>query len=111
MANAKLNGPRYKYASIDTAPAAGGYWTDSVSMSSNNTLQLFFSRNGGGNATILLQYRLPHAGSAWVDYVSDVTLDDGVRCIIDDHGAGVKWRAGVDVGGYSSGTVIIGFDW
>lgn len=111
MSNGKLNGPRYKYASIDTAPAAGGYWSDSVSMSSNNTLELFFSRTGGGSATIGLQYKLPHANAAWVDYEGDVSLDDGVRCIIDDHGAGVKWRAGVAEGGYSSGSVIVGFDW
>ena len=111
MANSKLNGPRYKYASIDTAPSVGGYWSDSVSMVSENTNELFFSISGGGAGTVTIQYKLPHTAAAWTDYTTIETLETGARFRLDDHGAGVKWHAGIKLAGYSSGTVIVGFDW
>ena len=109
--NAKLNGPRYKYASIDTAPGTGGYWCDSVSMSAENANELFLNVSGGGTATVTVQYKLPHTGSVWTDYVTTETLESGARFRLDDHGAGVKWRVGVKSGGYASDTIIVGFDW
>jgi len=116
MANTVLNGERFKYASINTAPGTGGYWSNTVSMSAVKASPLFFSRSGGGVATVLLQYQLPHTGAAWQDYDSPISLTDGVRCRLDDEGAGVKWRAGVkeDTSAdptYTSGTIIVGFDW
>jgi len=116
MANAKLNGPRYHYASIDTAPGADGYWSDSVSMSKVNANELFFSQSGGGSGVVVIQFQLPHTGAAWQDYDSPVALSDGVRCRLDDRAAGVKWRAGIkeDTSAdptYTSGTIICGFDW
>ncbi len=111
MANGKLNGPRYKYASIDSAPAAAGYWCDSVSMSAENANELFLNVSGGGAATVTIQYKLPHTGSVWTDYVTAETLETGARFRLDDHGAGVKWHVGVKQGDYTSGTVIAGFDW
>jgi len=114
--NAKLNGPRYKYAKIDTAPGSGGYWSDSVSMSKENANQLFFSRSGAGIGTVVIQYQLPHTGAGWIDYDSPISLVDGVRCRLDDMAAGVKWRAGIEEdtsadSTYTSGTIIVGFDW
>ena len=111
MANQKLNGPRYSYASIDTAPGADGYWSDSVSMSKANANELFASISGGGVATVTLQYMLPHSGAAWTDYTTSETLESGGRFRMDDHGAGVKWRIGVKNGNYTSDTIIVGFDW
>lgn len=118
MPNSKLNGPRYKYASIDTDPAVGGYWSDSVSMSSENANELFFNVSGGGTGSITVQYKLPHTGSAWTDYTTTETLTTGARFRLDDHGAGVKWRGGMKEDTSAdplvvahSGTVIVGFDW
>lgn len=118
MANSKLNGPRYAYASIDTTPASGGYWSDSVSMSQKNTDVLFFSRSGGGLGSVTIQFKLPHAGSVWQDYLTTETLTDGARLRVADQGAGVKWRAGIkeDTSALPltvavSGTTIVGFDW
>ena len=110
MANSKSNGDRYSYATIDTAPGADGYWCDSVSMSKKNAGCLFFSYGGGGVATVTLQFQRQD-DTGWTDYLTDETLTDGARLILDDHGAGVKWRAGVKNGGLSSGTNRIGFDW
>jgi len=109
--NAKLNGPRYYYASIDTAPGEDGYWSDAVSMSKVNANELFLNVSGGGAATVTIQYKLPHVGATWTDYVTDETLETGARFRLDDHGAGVRWRVGVKNAVYSSGTVIVGFDW
>ena len=111
MANSKLNKERSAYASIDTAPGADGYWSDSVSMTSKNTKALFFSQSGGGEGTVSLQYQLNHTAAAWTDYVTTETFEDGVRFRLDDFAAGVKWRAGIKNAGYTSGTVVCGFDW
>ncbi len=116
MANTKLNGTRHAYASIDTAPGVGGYWCDSVSMSAKNATQLVFSRSGEGVGIVALQYQLPHAGATWIDYDSPISLVDGVRAVVDDMSAGVKWRAGIkednsaNPGRYESGTIIVGFE-
>ena len=116
MANAKLNGPRYQYASIDTAPGSGGYWSDAVSMSKVNANQLFLTVSGGGVGTVTVQYMLPHTGAIWTDYLTTETLTNGARLKLDDMGAGVKWRAGVEEDTSAdphtiTGTVIVGFDW
>ena len=110
MANAKLNGERHKYASIDTAPAAAGYWSDTVSTTTARGI-LFFSQSGGGTGTVTIQYKLPYSGAPWVDYTTTETLEDGVRLRLADQGAGVKWRAGIKQAGLSAGTVICGFDY
>lgn len=114
MANAKANGERYSYAVIDTAPGADGYWCDAVSMSSKNTRSLFFSIRGddeSSTSTISIQYKTPESGSAWQDYSTDETLAPGARFILEDWGAGVKWRAGVKNGDFAGGEVRVGFDW
>jgi len=112
MANAKSNGERYKYAKIDTAPAAAGYWCDSVSMSKVNAKSLFISVWGGGSATVTIQFKTADpVNGAWTDYSTDETIEDGSRFILEDWAAGVKWRVGVKSGGYSSGTVWVGIDW
>ena len=110
MANSQSQGDRYSYATIDTAPGADGYWCPSVSMSKKNTLELFFSRRGGGVGIISLQFQC-QGDSGWTDYDHDLDLEDGARCILDDHGAGVKWRAGIKQGNFTSGEITLGFDW
>ena len=110
MANSKLNGNRYSYATVDAAPGADGYWCNSVSMTSKDTKAIFFSQRGGGVATVTIQFRCP-GDSSWTDLTTNEIIEDGVRFRVDDFGAGVKYRAGVKNGAYSSGDVIIGFDW
>ena len=117
MGNSKLNGPRYNYASIDTAPDSDGYWSDAVSMSHENTDELFLNVSGGGSGTLTAQYKLPHTGSAWTDYTTTETLETGARFRLDDHGAGVKWRVGmkedtsaVPLDDELSGTLTRGFE-
>ena len=118
MANKKVNGDRYAYASIDTAPGEGGYWSDAVSMSNKNTKSLFFSYRGGGVGTVTIQFKCPEDDD-WTDLTTDQTIEDGVRFIVEDFASGVKYRAGLkeDVNSsaandtYTSGTIICGFDW
>lgn len=110
MANTKSNGERYAYATIDTAPGADGYWCDSVSMTAKNTKAIFFSYRGGGSATVTIQFRC-QSDTAWTDLTTDETIADGVRFRLDDFAAGVKYRAGVKSGAYTSGDNKVGFDW
>ena len=115
MANSKSNGDRYAYATIDTAPGADGYWCDSVSMSSKNTKAMFFSRRGGGTATVTIQFKCP-GDADWTDLTTDESLADGERLRVDDFASGVKYRAGIKEDSsaddtYTSGTITVGFDW
>ncbi len=111
MANTQQTKPRYEYVTVTEGPPADGSWCNGVNMTGHKTDELFFSRRGGGSATISIQFKTGESGAAWTDYLTDVDLSDGARCILDDHGAGVRWRAGVKENGWSSGTVIVGFDW
>ena len=111
MANSKSNSDRYRYALIDTAPGADGYWSDTVSPSKVNASALFFSYRGTGYATVTLQFKTAETGSAWQDYETDCTLEQGRRYMIRDYATGVKWRAGVKVGNLISGSIRIGLDW
>ena len=118
MANSQLTGVRSVYASINAAPGADGYWAEAKvsQMLKAHAEELFVSVSGGGVATVSLQFKLPHTGAAWTDYTTDETLESGARFRLDDHGAGVKWRMGVkeDTSAdptYTSGTIIVGFDW
>lgn len=113
MANAKVNGGSSRYASIDTAPGAEGYFSDSVGITHENASPLFFSRRSGavaGVGTITIQFKCP-GDTDWTDYLTDLDLSVGARHIIDDEGAGVSWRAGVKQGDYTSGVILVGLDW
>lgn len=110
MANSQLNGERYEYASIDTAPGAAGYWCKPVSVAKKSN-GVFFSRSGGGDATVHIQFKLAGGGDTWTDYLTTEDLSDGARLRFADAAGDVHWRAGVKNGNYTSGTVIVGFDW
>lgn len=116
MANTQLSGPRFAYAKIDEAPGTGGFWSAAVSMSQKNTDRLSFSFSGGGVGEVTIQYKLPHIGAAWQDYDSPISLVDGVKAVLDDKSAGVRWRVGIkeDTSAdptFTSGDCIVGFDW
>ena len=89
MANEKLNGTRHKYVSIDTAPGTDGEWSDPVSSVREETVKaknIYFTRYGGGSATVTIQFKPAAFGSPWTDYLTDETLDDGARLLLDDPG-------------------------
>lgn len=110
MANSRSSGPSYEYASVDTAPGASGYATNTVSPRGKHTDRLIFSirESSGGSfaATVTLQF-MPEGDTAWTDYA---TYTDFERKIVEDPVA-CKWRAIIKNGNYSSGTVKFGFEW
>ena len=126
MANAITQSGEYReYARIDTAPGAGGYWTNAVSISDLKTgksiKRIFFSIReeqadpgsiDDSDVTVTLQFRCTD-NDRWTDYVflDGSTLAIGNRLKIDDDGAAAEWRAGVKEGDYTSGSVLVGFDW
>ena len=130
MANSRSSGANKEYATVDTAPsgAALGYWTNEVCLRDkvkNGTAEfnkMWFSirENDADSSgfsdtssmTVLLQFKC--AGDAgWQNYVdlNEASLAVGNRLLIEDTGVSVRWRAGVEDGGYTSGSYTFGFDW
>lgn len=122
MANSKASGEHHEYATIDTAPAAGGYWTNIVSPRGRNKgimRVLFFSVRetvpdasaGASVITPIVQFRCT-GDVGWTDYNNDdIAFIVGDRKNIKISGGGVQWRAGVHNGDYTSGSFTLGFDW
>lgn len=120
MANRKINGHGYLYATVDTkpAPGGGGYYTDEVAPRINKTGRFYFSiretspDSSPSVITVKLQYKCI-GDSGWTEKLNGtVAFATGVRIVIIDNAAGVRWRAGVvDDADYTSGAVTFGFDW
>ena len=112
MANEQSSGRHYEYVKITTIPGADGDRCSPVTVKKSKDVEaLFFSRRGGGVATVSIQFKTPEEGAAWTDYLTSEALDDGARLRLDELGTGVQWRAGVANGDYTSGDVTVGFDW
>jgi hypothetical protein len=124
MANAKDSGNNKLYATVDTDPEAGGFFTDILDprelMKTNKVSKVFFSIREAGDTqsvdasviTVVLQFKCD-GDDRWQTYVplDGSSLAIGNRIALEDFGANVKWRAGVEDDGYTSGSVTFGFDW
>jgi hypothetical protein len=118
MANSKVTNDDCRYATVDTDPVAG-YFTDSVSPRGIKD-DIFFSiretdpataPSMGSVMTVVLQFKCK-GDVAWQTYNYNSTpLVAGDRFHIEDYGAGVSWRAGVEIGGYTEGSLTFGFEW
>lgn len=129
MANSKSSGTYKEYATVDTAPSGAelGYWTNEVCLrdkvnegSAKDKMYFSIRENDSDSSgfsetssmTVVLQFKC--AGDAgWQNYLdlagSEIAV--GNRLVIEDTGAAVRWRAGVEDGGYTSGSLTFGFDW
>ena len=101
---------RHKFVKVTSDPGVD-VSSGPVSMSNKRTRALWFSFSGGGVSTVTLQFSTPDDPDTWVDYVTEQTLENGARLILDDSASGTKWRATIKNGGYGSGTIIVGFNW
>ena len=111
MANVKTSGVSFEYATIDTDPSSGGFWTNPVSMRVKKITKFNFSVRGTGTMTPTVQFRC-YGDAAWTDYNNNETdFIVGDRGIIEGDGAFVEWRAGVNEGDWTSGSCTVGFDW
>ena len=118
MANSRSSGEYKEYAVVDTAPGAGGYFTNVVSPRKDKISKLYFSirefsedPSAGSVMTVNLQFQCAGDG-AWTDYGNGGTaFVIGDRVLIEDVGPAVTWRAGVKQGGFTSGSLAFGFDW
>jgi len=110
MANSKSNGPRKRYATVDTAPGADGYGTDAISPNTESLDKLFFSFRGTGSITVTLQFKCD-GDTSWQDYADYSDFTDEPRKLIEGGAGKVKWRLIVKSGAYSSGSLTFGFDW
>ena len=110
MANSLLSSDFYEYASVDTAPGASGYSTNSVTIRSKKGKidgKVWFSIRGTGTMGVTVQFKCS-GDSDWTDYE---TYNNNERKSLEGGGAGVQWRATVKQADYSSGSKSFGFDW
>jgi hypothetical protein len=129
MANSRSTGDFKEYATIDTQPSGTdlGYWTNEVCLrdKQNGGLakdKMWFSirefeadsseASDTSSMTVTLQFKCD-GDAGWQDYVdfAGSTLARGNRLVIEDTGAGARYRAGVKDGDFTSGKVTVGFDW
>ena len=126
MANSRSSGAFKEYATVDTAPAGLGYFTNEVCLrdlrNTTNINRMYFSireseadssaASDTSTMTVTLQFKCD-GDAGWQDYVflDGSTLAVGNRCVIEDTGAAVRWRAGVKDGEFTSGEITFGFDW
>jgi hypothetical protein len=128
MANTKYSGIYKEYAKVDTLPGATGFFTnevclrDKVRAGLTKGIMYFSIREATADVseapsalstiTVALQFKCEDDAD-WTDFVdlAGSSLAIGNRLIIEDTGAGVRWRAGVRSDEYTSGSVMFGFDW
>jgi hypothetical protein len=123
MANSRKSASNHEYAVVDTN-TSGGYFTNQANLrekTKRGISKLFFSiretnaeTSSGTTSVVTVKLQFRCAGDAgWTDYISlgAESLVVGTRIALDDIGNGVEWRAGVEDGGVSSGSVTFGFDW
>jgi len=103
MANTKSGSKISKKAAIDTAPGAGGYFTDELKPK-HGRLTMFITGTWGG--TVTLQFKTS-GETVWTDY--DTTYSANTRQIIEDD-TDCAWRIGVASGGYTSGIISVGIE-
>jgi len=127
MANSRETNAYSSYATVDEDPGVGGYFTEAVTPRRLHD-DLYFSireaekqessadpldsSGAETDITVVLQFQCK-GDDRWQNYnYNDGTvLTIGDRFKIEDTGAGVRWRAGVEAGGYTFGAVKFGFDW
>ena len=124
MANRITVSDEYReYAVVDSA-VGSGYFTGEVNMatlkSDTSIERIFFSIREEADEgsiddsviTVSLQFKLVGV-DRWQYYVplDGSTFAIGNRLRIEDDGSAAKWRAGVEEGNYTSGSLIFGFDW
>jgi len=127
MANSRETNAYSSYATVDEDPGVGGYFTEAVTPRRLHD-DLYFSirevekqessadpldsSGAETDITVVLQFQCK-GDDRWQNYnYNDGTvLAIGDRFKIEDTGAGVRWRAGVEAGGYTFGAVRFGFDW
>ena len=126
MANSRTSETNKEYATVDSIPGLGGYFTNEVSIrglfDSEKLRKIFFSireseadSSGASDTsliTVVLQFKC-EGDEGWQEYVplDGSTIAVGNRLAIEDTGAGVLWRAGVQDDFYTSGSITFGFDW
>lgn len=111
MANAVLEGDRYKKAIVDTAPGASGYSTaevpESVARMFDTHRVSFSVSEGVGDVT--LQFK--GAGeSNWGDEAGSPYTAGDVK-VLNGTSHSRVWRATCKQGAYTSGNLTFGFEW
>jgi len=125
MANVVTVSDEYReYVMVDTAVYGGGFFGGEVNMrdlkEDKGIDRVFFSIREEADTgsiddsvvTVVLQYKCT-GDARWQTYVplDGSTLAIGNRLRLNDNGSAIIYRAGVLEDGFTSGSVIFGFDW
>ena len=110
MATTYPTSTRHEFVKVTSDPGVD-VSSNPVSMSKKRTRAVWFSFTGGGVATVFIQFSNPDDPDTWTDYDTDLDLTNGKVYIMDDSAYGRKWRVTMKNGGYTSGTIIVGFNW
>ena len=125
MANEVTVSDEYReYVMVDTAVGGGGFFGGEVDIrdlkETKGIDRIFFSIREEADTgsiddsvvTVVLQYKC-EGDARWQTYepLDGSTLAIGNRLRIDDNGSAMKYRAGVLEDGFTSGSLIFGFDW
>jgi len=70
MANTISSGDYKEYATVDTAPGSGGFWTNPIGLRGKSLSIVYFSLRGTGTATVTLQFKC-EGDADWTDYYND----------------------------------------
>jgi len=125
MANGIVVSDEYReYYMVDTPVGAAGVFTGEVDIRTlkedKGIDRIFFSireEQDEGSiddsvCTVVLQFKC-EGDARWQTYVplDGSTLAIGNRLLIKDDGSAMKYRAGVLEDGFTSGSLVFGFDW
>ena len=125
MANGVVVSDEYReYYMVDTAVGSAGVFTGEVDIRTlkedkgiNRLLFSIREEQDEGSiddsvCTVVLQFKCQGDGR-WQTYVplDGSTLAIGNRLLIKDDGSAIKYRAGVLEDGFTSGSLVFGFDW
>ena len=119
MANVRTSQNGIEQVTVDTAPGAGGYWSNPVFMRKGNDqdikLMNFSVREKEEDATSVIVPSLQFRGIGdlgWTDYNNnDEAFVIGDCKVVEANALFVQWRAGVKEGVYTSGSINAGFSW
>jgi hypothetical protein len=90
MANTKVQNENYEQVLVDTQPASGDGFTNSMNMKTKPGNKFWLVISGTGTMAVTLQYKEPNNGT-WTDY-EDLTAN-GIK--VYNISADLEWRAGV----------------
>lgn len=110
MANTRTSNVDYEKVVIDTAPAAEGFFTNSVTQrrSGNDIPKIVVIVRGTGTWTAKLQF-MAKGDTDWTDSTEELAIGDIKE--IESNISHLQWRVGIKQGAFTSGSAVLSINW